>query len=291
MSIETKKEETVTICGNYRNATGPIRVRMTNDYLFKALLQKNERVLRGLICSLLHLKPDELRSTEIQNPFILGDSVGEKDIILDIKVVINDNAILDLEMQVVNEHNWVPRSLYYVCSNYKNLKSGEDYNEAMPSVHIGFLDFTLFEEHPALYSTYRMLEIKEHYEYTDKLQIGVLDLTKIDLATEEDKAYNIHEWAELFKAQTWEDIKMLAAKNQEIDDAATTIYQLTEDERIRQQCEAREDYLRRQKGMQNLLDRQKQLLDKKDDIIAEQKQEIEALQKEIAKLKKNISGT
>ncbi len=110
------------------------------------------------------------------------------------------------ELQVVNEHNWVPRSIYYVCSNYKNLKSGEDYNEAMPSVHIGFLDFTLFEEHPALYSTYRMLEVKEHYEYTDKLQIGVLDLTKIDLATEEDKAYNIHEWAELFKAQTWEDI-------------------------------------------------------------------------------------
>ena len=123
------------------------------------------------------------------------------------------------------------------------------------------------------------------------LCLSCLDLTTIDLATEEGKAYNIHEWAELFKAQTWEDIKMLAAKNQEIDDAATTIYQLTEDERIRQQCEAREDYLRRQKGMQNLLDRQKQLLDKKDDIIAEQKQEIEALQKEIAKLKKNISGT
>ena len=121
--------------------------------------------------------------------------------------------------------------------------------------------------------------------------MSCLDLTKIDLATEEDKAYNIHEWAELFKAQTWENIKMLAAKNQEIDDAATTIYQLTEDERVRQQCEARKDYLRRQKGMQNLLDRQKQLLDKKDDIIAEQKQEIEALQKEIAKLKKNISGT
>ena len=48
---------------------------MTNDYLFKALLQKNERVLRGLICSLLHLKPDELRSTEIQNPFILSSQL------------------------------------------------------------------------------------------------------------------------------------------------------------------------------------------------------------------------
>ncbi len=45
---------------------------------------------------------------------------------------------------------------------------------------------------------------------------------------------------------------MEAAKNRMIDDAATTIYQLTADERIRQQCEAREDYLRRQRGISSI---------------------------------------
>jgi len=83
-----------------------------------------------------------------------------------------------------------------------------------------------------------------------------VDLTRIDLATPEDQEYNIDKWARLFKAKTWEDIKMVAAKNRMIDDAATTIYQLTEDERIRQQCEAREDYLRRQRGIQQMLEEQ-----------------------------------
>ena len=48
---------------------------------------------------------------------------------------------------------------------------------------------------------------------------------------------------------------MLASKNQEIDEAATTIYQISEDERIRQQCEAREDYIRRQNGMRRRMEK------------------------------------
>ena len=248
-------QPTVTAVWDYRNATGPVAIRMTNDYLFKVLLQKNEKVLHGLICSLLHLKQEEIRDIKIQNPIIPGDSISEKDIILDMKVIFNNAVIVDLEMQVVNEHNWTDRSLYYACRNYTNLEGGEAYEQTMPSVQIGLLNFTLFEEHPGFYTKFKLLEETKHYPYTDKLQIRVLDLTQIHLATEEDRAYNIDEWAMLFKAQTWEEIKMLASKNQEIDEAATTIYQISEDERIRQQCEAREDYIRRQNGMRRRMEK------------------------------------
>ena len=63
---------------------------------------------------------------------------------------------------------------------------------------------------------------------------------------------------------------MVAAKNQMIDDAATTIYQLTADERIRQQCEAREDYLRRQRGIQEMLEEQKNQLEEQKNLLKEQ---------------------
>ncbi len=171
------------------------------------------------------------------------------------KVIFNNAVIVDLEMQVVNEHNWTDRSLYYACRNYTHLEGGEDYEQTMPSIQIGLLNFTLFEEHPGFYTKFKLLEETKHYPYTDKLEIRVLDLTQIHLATEEDRAYNIDEWAMLFKAQTWEEIKMLASKNQEIDEAATTIYQISEDERIRQQCEAREDYIRRQNGMRRRMEK------------------------------------
>lgn len=95
-----------------------------------------------------------------------------------------------------------------------------------------------------------MLNVKNHHVYSDKFQLSVLNLTRIDLATEEDKQFGIHHWATLFKATTWEEIIMLAEQNEYIRSAADTIYKLTQDEQIRLQCEAREDYFRRQRYTQ-----------------------------------------
>lgn len=57
---------------------------------------------------------------------------------------------------------------------------------------------------------------------------------------------------------------MLAKKNEYIDEAANTIHQLTQEEKIRMQCEAREDYYRTQLGWQWMLAEQRALLEEKD---------------------------
>ena len=239
----------------YQNATGPVSIRLTNDYLFKALLQKNEHVLKSLICSLLHFSPDQLRNAQVTNPIILGDHITNKTVVLDVNVSFQNGSRLNLEMQVANEYNWTERSICYICRNFTDLNQGDDYDSIKPVFQIGFLDFTLFPKHPSFYATYKLTDIKTHHIFTDRLSIGVIDLTNIALATPEDKRYNIDKWAKLFKAQTWEDIKMLAAQDNYISEAASTIYQLSEDERIRQECEAREDFLKRQKGMQKRIAR------------------------------------
>lgn len=235
-------------------ATGPLIIPMTNDYLFRALLQQNNKVLKGLICSLLHLAPESINSVIITNPIELGCAVNDMTFILDTKIVLNDYAIINLEMQVINEHNWTDRSLSYLCRSFDSLKSGELYQNTRPVIQIGLLNFTLFPDHPEFYATYQLLNVKNYTLYSDKLCLSVLDLTKINLATEEDKHYQIDYWASLFKSTTWEELNMLAQNNEYIREASDTIYQLTQEEKIRQQCEAREDYLRRQRGIQYMLD-------------------------------------
>lgn len=84
----------------------------------------------------------------------------------------------------------------------------------------------------------------------------MLNLTRIDLATTEDKACGLDQWASLFKASTWEELKMLAKQDDYINEASATIYQLSQEENIRLQCEAREDYYRRQRSVQSMLDEQ-----------------------------------
>ena len=240
---------------NKTNLTGPLTIPMTNDYLFRALLQENNKVLNGLISSLLHLSLEEIISVEITNPIELGRSVDAKDFFLDIKILLNSDTIINLEMQVINEHNWPERSLSYLCRSFDGLNRGDNYMETRPVIQISLLDFTLFPECPEFYAAYQLLNVKNYIKYSDKLRLHVLDLTHIDLATNEDRRYQIDYWAALFKATTWEELRMLAKKNDAIAAATETVYKLSEEEMIRLQCEAREDYYRCQRDIQLQMER------------------------------------
>lgn len=140
----------------------------------------------------------------------------------------------------------------------------------MPAIHIGFLDYTLFKECPEFYATHKLINVKNHHIYSDNFILGVVDISRIDLATEEDKAYQIDYWASLFKATTWEEIKMLASGNEYLDEASKTIFQLSADEQIRKRCRDREEYY------QDLANYERAIADK-DSIIKELLAEIERL--------------
>lgn len=282
---------------DWQNATGPVQIRMTNDYLFRALLQRNNNVLKHLICSLLHLKPCDVLSVRIMNPIILGKNIDSKNFILDIKIELNENTVINLEMQVINEHNWPERSLSYLCRSFDNLNKGTDYLHVKSAIQIGLLDFTLFEHYPEFFATYQLLNVKNHHLYSDKLRLSVLDLTQIKLATEEDMHYGIHHWARLFKSTTWEDIKMIAKSDDFIQEAASTVYQLTQEEQIRQQCEAREEFIRiqnTQRLYQEQLERDKAQLTQDNAQLtqdnAQLSQKLSQANAEIEKLKKQLAA-
>lgn len=101
---------------SYLQATGPIRFGMTNDCMFRAVLQHNNYVLKGLICSLLHLNPADVSSVEITNPIELGEAAADdKEFILDINVSLNTKTTINLEMQMTYRKDWRERSLSYLC--------------------------------------------------------------------------------------------------------------------------------------------------------------------------------
>lgn len=170
---------------------GAVRYDMTNDYMFRAVLQSNNTVLRGLICSLLHLDENEVISVVVTNPIILGDANKDKEFRLDVNVLLNDSTLINLEMQVTNRLNWHERSVTYLCRSFDSLEHGQNYSRAKPAVHIGFLDYTLFPERPKFYDTYKLLSVHDHEKYRDSLTLCVVDLSRTELATEEDKAYHI----------------------------------------------------------------------------------------------------
>ena len=235
--------------GSYLNATGVIEYGMTNDYMFHAVLQKNVKVLKGLTCSLLGMKEEEVKSVYIMNPIELGSSIIDKTFVLDIKVMLNDNTVINLEMQMENEQNWEERSLSYLCRSFDQLYRGQKYIDVKPAIHIGFLNFTPIQDTEEFYATYKMLNVRNHRTYSDKFILSVVDLTHIELATEEDKQNQLDFWAKLFTATSWEELKMIAEKNPSMSEATQTLYELNADEITQEMCYAREEYQRRQRTM------------------------------------------
>lgn len=86
-----------------------------------------------------------------------------------------------------------------------------------------------------------------HKVFNDKFVLNVLCLTQSNLATKEDRLWQIDTWAELFKAKTWEDIKMIAQTNKTLTNAAESLFRYNGDDMIRRRCLAREDYERHER--------------------------------------------
>lgn len=224
------------------NLFGKVEFKLTNDYLFRAVFQTNKVALRGLLCALLRLNETDIRTIEILNPVELGKSITDKEFRLDIKIMLNDEQIINIKLQVENKGNWEERSLSYTCRMYDNLNRGANYKDVTPVMHIGILDFTLFEDDPEFFSTYMFCNIKSHKTYTDSFSIKILDLTRPDLATEDDRAYNVDEWARLFKATTWEELKALSRNNKFMKEVTKSMHIMTEDEILREKMIEREEF-------------------------------------------------
>lgn len=277
---------------SYKNATGPIRYGMTNDYMFHVVLQKNNYVLKGLICALLSLDPGNVTSVVITNPIALGDSVDDKEFILDINVNLNNNAVINLEMQMAYQVDWEERSLSYLCRSFDQLLRGSDYGDIKPVIHIGFLNFSPHKTlTPEFYASYRMLNEKTHEPYSDKLLLRVVNLTQIDLATEQDRANRIDYWARLFTAASWEEIQMIAQNDSFLSSASQSLYESNADELTRQRCRAREDYYRVERSLANLKVKNQALeekIDSMDKELAEKDKLLEESRKLIEKYRKRL---
>lgn len=224
--------------------TGALPYTLTNDFFFKVFLQRNEHALRGLLCAMLSMETEEISEIVITNPIREGESVDDKNVILDIEVEVNKVHIINLEMQVENLGNWPERSLTYLCRMFDQLKSGEDYRNVKKSLHIGILDFTPKDFPKILYSSYFLYDSKTGHKYSDKFGIYMIQLNQLGNPEDEKNMPEIYYWARFFKATTWEEIQMLAEKNESIKKSIVTLKELTADEKAKMQMEARERYRR-----------------------------------------------
>ena len=225
----------------FEEATGQVFRPLTNDLLFHVVLQNNNEALKSLICSLLSLRNDEIKKVRLLNPICYGQHINTKVIVLDSKVLLNNDTEINIEIQNHNEDNWNDRAVYYACRNCAGLKTGEEYTELKPFYQIGIIDFDLPGKSNEFYARYELCNISNPEErFNSKFKLSVLSLTQMDKATRQDIDSGLLQWAKLFKATSWDEIKSLSDKYPELKEVAQTMYTASAEDQIRYEMEMRE---------------------------------------------------
>ena len=276
---------------SFESAIGNIDYPFTNDFMFHVVFEEcDKHVLKKLLCSLLHMESEEIVSIRIENPIDYGKSITDKKVILDLKLLLNDNAIVNIEMQVLDEKDWPERSLIYLCRSYDNIRKGHEYDSVLSAHHVSILDYDLFDEEPEFYSTHHLRNDKSGRLYTGNFSISVLNLRRIDLATEEDKKWSLDRWAALFKATTWEDLRMIAACDKEMTTASRTLYNKNQDEVARLWAQAHEDFLWEERVRKKRAEKVEKELANKERIIQSLDQDIQSKDQEIQSKNQEIQS-
>ncbi len=272
-----------------QNASGPFDYPLTNDYMFRSLCQKNNKALKGLLSALLRIPPEQIHSVVITNPIVVGEACPDKEFRLDVRVELNGNAIINIEMQVANLHDWPERSISYLCRLFDNLSHGDKYTAVRSAVHISILDFTLFSDDPSFYSCNKLMDEKNHHVYSGKFALNVLDLNQTELATDEDRAWRLDYWARLFKATTWEEIKMVATDNEYLQEASNTLFDLNADFNVRERCRNREEYYNVLRTFEDEIDSAKEELARSQNELTQVNSQLAQSQNELAQSQSELA--
>lgn len=208
------------------------------DFCFKELMEFEE-VRQGFIAAVLGIEPEEVIKTELLPTHLRVRNNKDKLGILDVRVILNGDVQLDMEIQVAKFLFWRERSLFYLSKMYSDvILTGEGYHVLGKCIHVGILDFILFEEDEEFYSCFHMWEDKRRRKYSDKFEIHIVELPKV--AEHEYPETALLKWAKFLNAEKKEEFEMAAKTDPHIRKAYEQLLHMSEDGNKRLIYEARQ---------------------------------------------------
>ena len=209
------------------------------DVAFKEIME-DEKARTGFLSAVLKISPEDIRETRILNTSLRREHEDDKQGILDVRLLMNDDAEIDIEIQLSWLKVWAERSLFYLAKMYAGqISPGQKYSVLKKCISISILDFILFPVEKEFYSCFHIREDTRNFIYTDKIEFHLIELPKLPEEPGEDSS-DIELWAKFISSEKKEEFDMLAQKNQYIESAYERLQAISRDKEKRLEYEARE---------------------------------------------------
>jgi predicted transposase/invertase (TIGR01784 family) len=213
------------------------------DFVFKRIFgseeNKDEVLLNFLNEGVRETEPKPFTSLTLLNPYIDKDMIDDKQSILDIRAKNQDGKQVNLEIQVANQLNMLPRTLYYWAKLYEGqLNEGDDYVDLKKSININIINFNLFAN-DRFHNTFHLTEDHTGEMMMDHIEIHFMELPKLD-----QRRYSMDDrlvrWLTFIKGAPKEMWEELAMNTPGLKKAMTTLEFLSQSKEVRALALARE---------------------------------------------------
>ena len=224
------------------------------DVVFQSLFsKKNERITKAFAEAMLDEKIKKITINDDKELF--REKPEDKLGILDLELDINDEEKVDVEIQLVDRSNLQERLLYYFSKLYYNeVKRGDDYKKDKRVVMIAILDYDLelTQEIKGMETKWNLREEKEKdLILTDKIEIDIIQLSKVREEYEKNKHNKKAQWALFIDDPNTKEVEEIMKENEDIEEAVVTVHKMTEDEKMRRLADLREKAILDEKAIRS----------------------------------------
>ena len=185
------------------------------DLVFKELMA-NAKVRKGFLSAVLNIRDTDIKETILVNTNLRVRHEEEKLSILDVRVLMNDNTEIDIEIQLAYYGTWSERATFYLAKMLADQENiNRTYSNIKKCIGINILDFKYTSDNE-FYKSYHIREDKNHEIFTDILEWHIIELPKLPPKSNGSSIYN---WAKFIKSENKEELKMIAEKDSYISEA------------------------------------------------------------------------
>ncbi|EMB44028.1 Rpn family recombination-promoting nuclease/putative transposase [Treponema denticola] len=205
------------------------KITLRNDYAFKRVfgVEENKDVLQDLLECILDIPPENIAGLELLDKELHKDSISDKTGVLDVKLRLKNNIIIDIEIQNRWNSEFVQRTIFYWAKMYtENLKTSDVYTKLPKCITINIVGEG-FDLNNLLHSEYNVVEKHINERLSDELEIHFLNLAKVKEQQEsfeqDEKKKKLYNWLKFIKTDNPEVRKMLAESSEMMAKANETI--------------------------------------------------------------------
>ena len=217
-------------------------LNLKNDIVFKAFFSRkgNEKFLIDFLESLLETKIESIEIREEVNLEQLKNE--EKAGRLDLQAKLGDGTIVNIELQMRNEHNIEERTTYYSSKVIsRETKRGTDYRDINQVIMINILGYEMFGFDEYISKTAIVLDKHRDYEVLRGIQWYFIELPKFR-RLHPDMNKEINQWLVFMDDHDKETIKMVEKNNKIFERARKEMNYLTGDAAVQRLAELREKW-------------------------------------------------